>query len=148
MSVDACRKLETEWEDFKKKIDDKVDFLKLQLKQAEETARQSEQQRQKQLFAVVKAAQENPGTQGHVDAVPFYLGRASKKYHDYMDLYSRKWNAYLKKCTDFVKDEWQPLKKDYEGKMEKLREEDEAQSGEGMPTKIFALSTKRSLINI
>jgi hypothetical protein len=137
MSVGACEKLEKEWEDFKNQIDDKVVFLKQQLKEAEETAKQIGQQRQKQLFAVVKAAQENPGSQGHVDAVPFYLSRASKKYNAYMDLYSQKWNVYLKKCTDFIKDQWQPLKKNYEAEMEKLREEDEAQSGEGKPNEDF-----------
>jgi tetratricopeptide (TPR) repeat protein len=136
-SVEECILSEKEWIGFYKQVISKHDQLEKLKKQADEKAVQSHQQRMNAALNLVKTAQANPGTSGQFTSVPLYAGRANKLLKAYIDQHEVKMKAFHKKLADFGQGEGKALNEAYEKEMEKLRKEDDEQTGEGLPNKDF-----------
>jgi Tfp pilus assembly protein PilF len=136
-SVDECILAEKEWIEFYRQVSSKYKQLEKLKKQADEKAVEGYQQRMNADLNLVKTAMANPGTTGQFVSVPMYAERAGKLLKAYTDLHQVKWQAFLKKAADFGKGEGKALKEAYDKEMEKLREEDDEQTGEGKPNKDF-----------
>lgn len=135
-SVEECIVAKKEWDDFYRQLENKNNQLLKLKKQADEIAIKGHEQRLNADLALVKTAMANPGTKGQFVAVPMYAARAEKKYKAYTDLYNKKLEAFSMKAKTIM-GEATKLKVAYDEQMEKLREEDGEQTGEGLPNKDF-----------
>lgn len=136
-SVEQCVQSEKEWIEFYKQVGNKYSQLEKLKKQADEKGVQGYQQRMNADFSLVKKAMANPGTSGQFVSVPMYADRAGRMLKAYTDLHEVKMKAFYQKVKDFGQGEGKALKEAYDKEMEKLREEDEEQTGEGKPNKDF-----------
>ena len=136
-SVEQCILSEKEWIEFYKQVTSKYNQLEKLLKIADEKAVEGHQQRLNADLNLVRTAMANPGSTGQFVSVPMYAGRAGKLLKAYTDLYQDKWQAFLKKMEAFGKGEGKAMQEAYDKEMEKLREEDDEQTGEGKPNKDF-----------
>ncbi len=125
----ACISAEVEWRIFYEQIDEKIISLTKLRNDAEDAATKGKQQRMSGTAAYIKAAQKNPGAPGQMLAVPIYASRATKKMKASMDLLQRKWESYNYQIKLYIQ-ESQQLKKAYDEEMEKLRKEDDEQTGD------------------
>src|SRR6202008_4588579 len=128
---------EKEWIEFYKLVSNKYSQLEKLKKQADEIAVRGHEQRFNADLTLVKTAMANPGTTGQFMSVPMYADRAGKMLKAYTDLHEVKMKAFHKKVADFGQGEGKALKEAYDKEMEKLREEDDEQTGEGKPNKDF-----------
>jgi hypothetical protein len=136
-SVDECIAAEKAWNEFYETINNKLSLLQKLKEQADQTAMKGHTDRMNADITLVKTAIANPGTKGQFISVPMYADRAAKKYNAYHDLYQKKLDAQLKKWADYMSGDGQLLKHNYEEEIEKLREEDLEQTGEGLPNVDF-----------
>lgn len=136
-SVEACLVAEKEWNAFYAQLNEKAEQLKQLREQALERAAKGQEQRMKADVALVNAAMANPGTKGQFISVPMYAGQAGLKLTAYTDLYRKKLEEYSKRGAGFNKGERSSLKEAYDKEMDRLREEDNEQTGEGKPNKDY-----------
>ncbi len=137
MSVDECIALEPVWAAFRQQLSEQGAALKKQLKDAEQIAMDMQQKRMNENLSMVKASINAGSMQGVLTVVPLHITAAGLKQNEVMDEYSRRMEAFGKKTTTFLIGPAVQLAKDYEAVMDKLREEDLEQTGEGKPNKDF-----------
>lgn len=130
-SVDEC--IANLWGPFKESIQKEVEQLSEQMEEAIQTANAIQQKRINNSMAIIKASMNNGRKMGELNPVPMYAAGAGKKMNEVMDEYMRKVEALGKKANEFFTGEGAALKQKYEAEMEKLREADLEQTGEGKP---------------
>lgn len=128
MSSRGCISAETEWKAFYEQIDEKINSLSKLREDAEDAAMKGKEQRMNKNLAYIKTAQANAGA-GQMFAVPVYAIRATKKLKATMDLLQRKMEAYNSRLALYTQ-EFLQLKKAYDEEMQKLRRENDAQTGD------------------
>jgi tetratricopeptide (TPR) repeat protein len=143
-SVDECIQAEKEWKIFYDQIGSKLSSLQKQKDDAAEIAMKAHTQRLNADMALVKKAMEKPGTKGNFVSVPLYAGRAEKKYKAYTDLYKIKTEAFSRKVGAYMGGEGKTLKQTYDEEMEKLKQEDDEQTGEGKPNRDYCPKYKEA----
>lgn len=143
-SVEECVQAEKEWTEFYNQVGTKYRQLEKLKKIADDKAVKDQQQRLNADLNLVRTAMADPGTKGQFVSVPMYAGRAGKLLTAYIDLHGVKMKAFYKKVADFGQGEGKNLKDTYEKEMEKLREEDDEQTGEGKPNKDFCPKYKET----
>ncbi|HRN78659.1 MAG TPA: hypothetical protein PKY29_01205 [Ferruginibacter sp.] len=129
MSSVGCITAEIEWKAFYEQIDEKINSLSKLREDAEAAAMKGKERRMNENYAFNKAAKDNPGTGGQMLVVPMYAIRATKILKATMDLEQRKMEAFNSKQA-FYTQELLQLKKAYDEEMQKLRREDDAQTGD------------------
>ena len=98
---------------------------------------QKQQKRTNENVSMVKASINAGSPQGILTLVPLHAPPAYLKQNEVKDEYERKLKVLMKKATTFITGTAVPLKQQYDIEMEKLREADLEQTGEGLPNKDF-----------
>jgi tetratricopeptide (TPR) repeat protein len=137
MSVDECIALEPVWAAFRQQLEVQSAALKKQLKEADQIAMDMQQKRMNENFGMIKASMNAGSPQAVLTGVPLHATAAGLKQNEVMDEYGRRMEAFGKKTAAFLIGPAVQLGKDYETVMDKLREEDLEQTGEGKPNKDF-----------
>jgi tetratricopeptide (TPR) repeat protein len=137
MSVDECIAMEPVWATYRQQLKEQGAALKNRLKEAEQIAMDMQQKRMNENLGMIKASMNAGSPQGVLTVVPLHITAAALKQNEVMDEYSRRMEAFGKKTTAFLIGPAVQLAKDYEAVMDKLREENLEQTGEGKPNKDF-----------
>jgi len=136
-SVDECIAMEPEWAAYRRQLNDQATALKSRLKDAWKLTTDMYQKRTNENTAMVKASINAGSPQGVLTMVPIHASAAYLKQNEVMDEYNRKMAEFGKKTTAFFTGTAVQLKNEFDAIMEKLREEDNEQTGEGLPNKDF-----------
>lgn len=136
-SVDECILLQPEWEAYRDELDAEGAKLKKMAKDALEHAQQMQQQRANRDIAMIRASLQAGSPQGVLTSVPMHIKKGSLKLKEVTDDYGRKMEEWGKKGFAFLTGRGLQLRQEYDKEMEKLREEDGEQTGEGRPNKDF-----------
>jgi hypothetical protein len=137
MSVDQCIAMEPVWAAYRQQLEAQAAALKPRLEAAWQLTTDMQQKRSNENIAMVKASVNAGSPQGVLTLVPMHASAAYLKQNEVMDEYNRKMAAFGKKTAVFFTGTAVQLKRDYDATMEKLREEDNEQTGEGLPNKDF-----------
>lgn len=137
MSVDECIALEPVWKAYRAQLKEQAASLSKQFKQAEQTAADMQQKRMNADINMIKASMAAGSPQGILTPVPIHAKAAYIKQNEVMDEYRRRTAELGKKVTTFFSGPAVQLKKEYDAQMDKLREADLEQTGEGMPNKDY-----------
>ncbi|MEO6136850.1 MAG: hypothetical protein ABIP35_16975 [Ginsengibacter sp.] len=136
-SVDECIAMEPIWKTYLGQLKEQSAFLAKQYEQAEQTATDIQVKRNNDYMNVVKASI-NTGTQQVISALaPIHAAAAYIMQNEVKDEYARKLEIYGKKVSHYLSTTAVQISKEYEAEMEKLREADLEQTGEGKPNKDF-----------
>ncbi|MBK8289672.1 MAG: hypothetical protein IPK96_00745 [Flammeovirgaceae bacterium] len=137
MSVDQCIAMEPVWAAYHQQLEAQAAALKPRLEAAWQLTTDMQQKRSNENIAMVKASVNAGSPQGVLTLVPMHASAAYLKQNEVMDEYNRKMAAFGEKTAAFFTGTAVQLKRDYNATMEKLREEDNEQTGEGLPNKDF-----------
>ena len=126
------------WAEYRQQLDSKIADLDSKLKQAEQVWSKKLESINKHDMQVVKNAINNGQSAGNLVSVPFFTKKASLK----LQLMDKDGgiNFRLTKATKEVAlypIEMAPKKNEYDKDIEKLAEQDNEQTGEGLPNKDF-----------
>jgi hypothetical protein len=113
-------------------------------KDALEDAQQIQQQRYNRDAAMIRASLQAGSPQGMLTSVPMHIKKGSLKLKEVTDDYGRKIQEWGKKMFAFTTGRGLQLRQEYDKEMEKLREEDDEQTGEGRPNKDFCPKYKEA----
>jgi Flp pilus assembly protein TadD len=144
MSVDECIAMEPVWKQYKEQLKQQAAGLEKQYAAAMKTADEMHKKRLDADMAVIKASMQAMSPQGDLTPVPIHAKAAYLKQNELRDDYLRKTGEFGKKVSAFFETTAVQLKKEYEAQMEKLREADLEQTGEGMPNKDFCPKYKET----
>lgn len=147
MSVDDCIALEPVWKAYRAQLKEQAAAMGKQLKAAEQTAADMQQKRMNADLNIIKASMAAGSPQGMITPVPIHAKAAYIKQNEVTDEYRRKTEELGKKVADFISTTAVQLKKDYDAQMDKLREADLEQTGEGKPNKDFCPRYKETSDN-
>lgn len=136
-SVDECIAMEPVWAAYRQQLKDQADALKSRLKEAWQVTTDMQQKRTNENTAMVKASMNAGSPQGVLTLVPIHAAPAYLKQNDVLEEYNRRMAEFLKKTTAFLTGTAEQLKKEYEVTMDQLRDEDDEQTGEGLPNKDY-----------
>ena len=136
-SVDECIAMEPVWAAYRQQLEEQAATLNTRFEAAWQLAMDMQQKRSNENIAMVKASVNAGSPQGVLTLVPMHASAAYLKQNEVMDEYSRRMAEYGKKTAAFLTGTAVPLKREYEAAMDKLREEDLEQTGEGLPNKDF-----------
>ena len=136
-SVDECIAMESEWAAYRQQLNGQAAALGKQLNEAEKTSLDMHQKRSNENIAMVKASVNAGSPQGVLTLVPMYASAAYLKQNEVMDEYNRRMADFGKKIAVFFNGTAVQLKREYDATMEKLHEDDNEQTGEGLPNKDF-----------
>ena len=137
MSVDQCIAIEPVWEAYRQQLKEQAAALKPRLEAAWQLTNDMHQKRSNENIAMVKASVNAGSPQGVLTMVPMHAGAAYLKQNEVLDAYNRKMAEFGSKTSAFFSGTAVQLKREYDAAMEKLREEDNEQTGEGLPNKDF-----------
>lgn len=137
MSVDQCIAMEPVWAAYRKQLNEQAAALKPRLDAAWQLTNDMHQKRSNENIAMVKASVNAGSPQGVLTLVPMHASAAYLKQNEVMDEYKRRMAEFGKKTAAFFSGTAVQLKREYDAAMEKLREEDLEQTGEGLPNKDF-----------
>ena len=137
MSVDECIAFEPEWVNYRQKMKAQAASLKNQLEEAWKDAMEKQQKRTNENVSMVKASINSGSPQGIIMLVPIHAGAAYLKQNEVKEDYERKLAVLMKKAAAFYAGTAVSLKQQYESEMEKLKEADLEQTGEGLANKDF-----------
>ena len=143
-SVDQCIALEPEWTNYRQQMKTQASSLKNQLEDTWKLAMQKQEQRNNENIAMVKASINSGSTQGPLSLVPLHAGPAYLKQNEVKEEYDRQLSALMKKAATFFNGTAVSLKQQYDNEMDKLKEEDLEQTGEGLPNKDFCPKYKET----
>jgi tetratricopeptide (TPR) repeat protein len=136
-SVDECIAMEPVWAAYRQQLKEQAAALKPRLTAAWQLANDMQEKRSNENIAMVKASVNAGSPQGVLTLVPMHASSAYLKQNEVMDEYTRRMAEFGKKTTAFFTGTAVQLKREYDAAMEKLREEDNEQTGEGLPNKDF-----------
>lgn len=136
-SVDECIAMESVWAAYRQQLKEQAAALKTRLKAAWQLAMDMQQKRSNENIAMVKASVNAGSPQGVLTLVPMHASAAYLKQNEVKDEYTRRMARFWEKTTAFFTGTAVLLKREYDATMEKLREEDLEQTGEGLPNKDF-----------
>ncbi len=137
MSVDECIALEPVWEIYRRQLKTQAATLDNQLKSAIKLAEEMYQKRINENMNMIKASINAGSPQGVLTMVPLHATAAILKQNEVVEENWRKYGEVMKKVVKFAEGSGVILEEQYEKEMEKLREEDLEQTGEGLPNKDF-----------
>lgn len=136
-SVDECIAMEPVWAAYRQQLNEQAADLKNRLKDAWQVTIDMHEKRTNENIAMVKASVNAGSPQGVLTLVPIHASVAYLKQNEVQDEYTRRMVEFSKKTTAFFTGTAVQLKREYEAAMDKLREEDNEQTGEGLPNKDF-----------
>lgn len=136
-SVDECISMEPEWESFRQQLKEKAAPLGKELEEAWKITMDMHQKRTDENMKMVKASINGGSPQGELTLVPIYASKSYLKQREVTDDYNRKLEQWSKKAAGFFSGSGLKLTQAYEAEIEKLREADVEQTGEGLPNKDF-----------
>lgn len=136
-TIDECIVLLPEWELFRENISNEIASLQQQHAVALEEAAAKQKQRTERDIAMVKASLAAGSPQGSFTALPLYIHKAVPKLKAVMEEYTRKSKSWEEKVAAFMNGKGSELRTSYDEKMKLLREEDGAQTGEGLPNRDY-----------
>ncbi len=136
-SVEECIALKPVWAEFRQQLEARGAQLKKQVDAALIKSDEMHQKRANDNIAMVKASIAAGSPQGNIDMVPIHASEAYLKQQEVTDEYNRKLTEFGKKSAPIFSGKLVQLKTEYDKIMEKLREEDNEQTGEGLPNKDF-----------
>lgn len=136
-SVDECIAMEPIWKAYQEQLKEQSAFLAKQYEQAEQTATDMQLKRTNADFNMIKASMNAGSPQGILTPVPLHASAAYIMQNEVKDEYARKLDVYGKKVSHYLSTTAVQISKEYEAEMEKLREADLEQTGEGKPNKDF-----------
>jgi len=136
-SVDECIAMEPVWAAYRQLLHEQGAALSNRLKDAWQVAVDMQQKRTNENIGMIKASMNAGSPQGVLTVVPIHASAAYLKQNEVKDEYTRRMAELSKKTTAFISGTAVQLKKEYEAAMEKLREENLEQTGEGLPNKDF-----------
>jgi len=129
--------MEPVWAAYRQQLKEQAAALKPRLEAAWQLTNDMHQKRSNENIAMVKASVNAGSPQGVLTLVPMHASAAYLKQNEVMEEYNRRMAAFGKKTAAFFTGTAVQLKREYETTMEKLREEDLEQTGEGLPNKDF-----------
>lgn len=136
-SVDECIAMKPVWAEFRASLRERSAQLRPQAEEALVKATKRQENTVKQSVALVNASMAAGRPVGSIETVPIHAAEAYAKIRDIQDLYAKKLKAHGEKVADIIQNKLAKLRKDYDDQMEKLREQDDEQTGEGKPNKDF-----------
>lgn len=136
-SVDECIAMKPVWADFRAMIDSRIVALQKQAEQAMKGAVSRQEKMTKDAIAVVKASMAAGSPQGNLEVVPMHANEAYLKIREVNEEHQRKLTAFGKLTAETSDKQMIDAKIEYGKIMDKLREEDSEQTGEGLPNKDF-----------
>ena len=136
-TVDECIAMEPVWKAYRQELKEQGAALAKQLIQAEQSAMEMQQKRSSENLNMVKASMNAGSPQGIVTLVPIHAGAAYLKENEVKEEYGRRMEVYGKKVAAFLSSIAVQIKTEYDAEMDKLREADLEQTGEGKPNKDF-----------
>lgn len=137
MSVEECIAMEPVWKQYKQQLGQQAAVFEKQYKEAMTIADAMQKKRIDADLAVIKASMQAMSPQGELTPVPIHAKAAYLKLNELRDDYQRKTEVLGRKMSMFFQTTAVQLKKEYDAQMDKLREADLEQTGEGKPNKDF-----------
>lgn len=136
-SVDECIAAEPEWTVYRQQLKERAIALETSLKDARQLAMDMQNKRSNENITMVKASINAGSPQGVLTLVPMHASAAYLKQNEVLLEYNRRMAELGKKTASFSNGTAVQLKREYDATMEKLHEEDNEQTGEGLPNKDF-----------
>jgi len=136
-SVDESIAMEPVWQSFVAKIKSEETGLKKKAEEQLKIVTEAQQSRLQHDMNVIKKSISSGMPQGNLITVPLYNAAASLKQQVVMEEFEKRLMENTRKTVAFMNGRGLELTEEYDAEMEKLREEDGEQTGEGRPNKDF-----------
>jgi tetratricopeptide (TPR) repeat protein len=146
-SVDDCFVLKPQWDAFRESIDAESDRLRKMYEDAIAFATEKQKERTNNDIAMVQASLSAGSPQGTFTSLPLYIHKAVPKLKVVTDEYNAKMERWKKKTTAFMEEKGLELRKNYQAEMQRLRDEDGEQTGEGKPNRDYCPRYKETTDN-